>query len=318
VAIAHLEDDRSMTTETSSPAALTPADCAAFSRIAVGVNGLPEGEDALALGAALAEAAEAELMLVAVHPDLLVVLPPDMDWTSLRHEARDTLRNARKRRAPGARMTLEHDVSVPRALRRVVRRDHRDLLVLGSSRHAPNGHIRIGKRTRQLLGQFDCALAVAPRGLHKRGEPTLRRIGVGYDGGPEAQAALGLAGSLAESAGATLCVTSVLDDRLPPIGWSSLGRGTLSEYWGELLADEMDVLRQDLETATKLTRAPVEIDVQRGRPADRLLDLTHNLDLLVIGSRRWGPVSRLVLGSTGEAAMHDAACPVIAVPRPPA
>jgi nucleotide-binding universal stress UspA family protein len=78
----------------------------------------------------------------------------------------------------------------------------------------------------------------------------------------------------------------------------------------------MDVLRQDLEAATKLTAAPVEIDVQRGRPADRLLGLSRDVDLLLIGSRRWGTVSRLVLGSTGEAVLHDAACPVIAVPRP--
>jgi nucleotide-binding universal stress UspA family protein len=307
-----------MTAETSFAAALTAPDCAAFSRIAVGINGLPEGEDALALGAALAEAARAELMLVAVHPDLLVVLPPGMDWISLRQAARGTLSDARKRRAPHARITVERDVSIPRALRRVIRRDHRDLLVLGSSRHAATGHVRIGKRTRQLLGQFDCALAIAPRGLHTRGEPTLSRIGVGYDGGPEAKAALALAGSLAQAAAAKLFVTSVLDDRLPPIGWSSPGQGPMSDHWQEPLAGEIDLLHQDLEAATKLTGAPATIEVQRGRPADRLLALSHHLDLLVIGSRRWGHVSRLVLGSTGEALLHDAACPVIAVPRPPA
>jgi hypothetical protein len=37
------------------------------------------------------------------------------------------------------------DQSVPLALHRVVQREHRDLLVLGSSRHARPGHVRIGK-----------------------------------------------------------------------------------------------------------------------------------------------------------------------------
>jgi nucleotide-binding universal stress UspA family protein len=36
----------------------------------------------------------------------------------------------------------------------------------------------------------------------------------------------------------------------------------------------------------------------------------------VIGSREWGPTARLLLGSTGEALMHDSACAVLAVPRP--
>ena len=39
------------------------------------------------------------------------------------------------------------------------------------------------------------------------------------------------------------------------------------------------------------------------------------LDLLVIGSRRWGPAARVVLGGTGEAVMHEAACSVLAIPR---
>lgn len=60
-------------------------------------------------------------------------------------------------------MVVETDLAVPRALERVVRREHRDLLVVGSSRHGPDGRVRIGKRSRQLLCHFKCALAIAPR-----------------------------------------------------------------------------------------------------------------------------------------------------------
>jgi nucleotide-binding universal stress UspA family protein len=56
--------------------------------------------------------------------------------------------------------------------------------------------------------------------------------------------------------------------------------------------------------------------VVRGRPADALLALAAEVDLLVIGSRRWGSGQRVLLGSTGEALMHDAPCAVLAVPRP--
>lgn len=286
-------------------------------RIAVGMNGFAEGEDALALGAALANAAGAELMLVAVHPQALIVLPHGMDWSSLREAARATLRDASNRVAPDARMVVESDLSVPRALQRVVRRDHRDLLVVGSSRRAPEGGIQIGKRTRQLLGHFDSALAVAPRGLHRAGQPALTRIGVGYDSSPEAQAALELAAALAANGGASLYVRGVVDDRPPPVGWSSLGRA-YGEYWAAMVEPMMEALRQDADAATQALEISAEIDVQRGRPAARLLALSRQVDLLVVGSRRWGPVARLLLGSTGEALMHGAACPVIAVPRPAA
>lgn len=60
----------------------------------------------------------------------------------------------------------------------------------------------------------------------------------------------------------------------------------------------------------------VDIDIVRGRPADALVALSGRVDLLVIGSRRWGPAARVLLGSTGEALLHDGACPVLAVPRP--
>ena len=46
---------------------------ATISRIAVGVDGHPEGNDAVALGKMIADVMHADLMLVAVHPDPLVV-----------------------------------------------------------------------------------------------------------------------------------------------------------------------------------------------------------------------------------------------------
>ena len=103
-----------------------------------------------------------ELLLVAVHPEPLVVLPAEIGWTAMRKQAEEELRQTRDELAPGARVVVETDWSVPRALERVVGREHRNLLVMGSSRRGPVGRVRIGKRTRQLLCHFRCALAVAP------------------------------------------------------------------------------------------------------------------------------------------------------------
>lgn len=285
------------------------------SRIAVGVDGYPEGRDAVTLGRAIAEATGAELMLVAVHLDPLVVLPNGLGYTSLRKEAVERLRSARDSLAPDAQIVAETDLSIPRALHRVVRREHRDLLVVGSSRHAAPGHVRIGKRTRQLLCHFECALAIAPRGMRARPPALLRKIGVGYDGGPESDAAVALATTIANGAGAELRICSVVDDRVPVLLRSPLGE-LIAMEWAEAISEEERRLRvQAVRAAAALEGTPTP-EVHRGRPADALLAFSGDVDLLVIGSRRWGPVARVLLGSTGEALLHDAACPVVAVPRP--
>ena len=225
-------------------------------------------------------------------------------------EVRDSL-------APDARMVVETDLSVPRALERVVRREHRDLLVVGSSRHGPDGRVRIGKRSRQLLCHFKCTLAIAPRGMHSRPLQELRRIGVGYDGGPESEAALSLAGSIAGAAGTDLHLCGVVDDRLPSIGWSALATdGAAVPRWEDAVLAQTASLRELALDRTKGIAANTHAEVLRGRPADALLKLSEETDLLVIGSRRWGAVARLLLGSTGEALAHDAACPLLVVPRP--
>jgi nucleotide-binding universal stress UspA family protein len=297
-------------TPSGEAAATSPAE---ISRIAVAIDGFPEGQDAAALGAAIARVTAAEVMLVAVHSAPLFPVP-GWSWQSLRREAERTLGEVRRAFAPGARTVVETDLSVPRALQRVVRREHRDLLVLGSSRQAPDGRVRIGKRTRQLLCHFECALAIAPRGMHSEPDIHLKRIGVGYDGGPESEAALELAGSMAR-AGAELHVRAVVDDRVPVLLRSALADLVTNE-WTAVISEEQQRLHDQALAAAEATGATVSVEVLRGRPADALLALSGEVDLLVIGSRRWGPTARVLLGSTGEALLQDAACPVLAVPRP--
>jgi len=288
-----------------------------IARIAAGVNGYREGRDAAVLASMIARPAAAELMLVAVHPDPMVVLPAEIGWAGMRKEAERFLRETRDAVAPGARTIVETDWSVPRALERVVQREHRQLLVIGSSRRGPEGRVRIGSLTRQLLSHSRCALAIAPRGLAEQPARQLTRIGAGYDGAPESEAALALAGSLAVSAGATLRVRGVVDDRVPMVGWQTAGAEQVLAMWEDLLEPQVAALLERARSASEATGADLaEVDVRRGRPADALLELGHEVDLLVIGSRRWGVAARVLLGRTGEALLHDSSAAVMVVPRP--
>jgi len=188
-------------------------------------------------------------------------------------------------------------------------------VVIGSGRRAPKGQVRIGPRTRQLIGDAASALAVAPRGLHEAGEPAIAEIGVGYDGGPESQATLSLAGAIARAAGAELTVCAVVDNQIPTFGLQGKRGARIIAEWEQLLAGDVDVLRKQAVEAAKGAGVDARVEVVSGHPADRLLDLSGEVDLLVLGSRRWGAVARLLLGSTGEALLNGAACPVLVVPR---
>jgi nucleotide-binding universal stress UspA family protein len=62
---------------------------------------------------------------------------------------------------------------------------------------------------------------------------------------------------------------------------------------------------------------PAVAEARVGDPAVELADASRELDLLVCGSRRRGPVRTALLGSVTERLLHGAACPLLIVPREP-
>ena len=52
-----------------------------------------------------------------------------------------------------------------------------------------------------------------------------------------------------------------------------------------------------------------------GIARDELVGLSEQVDLLVLGSRGYGPVRRALLGGSADRIVHAAACPVLVVPR---
>ena len=282
--------------------------------IAVGVDSAADCDAAL-LATTLADAAGAEVMLVAVHPDLPAAVQRRVGAAET--QALAAVYSTRAFVAPGARTVVESDRSVAHALARVATREQVDLLVVGSSHRAPEGRVRIGRRTRQLLGTAPCALAVAPRGLCSRGKLELRVIGVGYDGTPEAAEALWQAGSLARAARARLRVRAVVDDRLPYMGAMPGYGPELQAIWDDVVHPDVESLHADAERASLATGAEAALEVGPGSPIEELIAMSREVDLLAIGSRHWGSPASVLLGGTGEELMHRASCSVMVTPRPP-
>ena len=132
------------------------------------------------------------------------------------------LREVRDSFAPGARTATATDHSVARSLQRVVQRQHRDLLVVGSSRRGRRG----GFGSASEPGSCSATSSVRLPSRHAGSTRIPGRFAASASAttaGPRQTAALALAASIAVAAGAGLLVQTVVDDRLPELAWSSLG-----------------------------------------------------------------------------------------------
>jgi nucleotide-binding universal stress UspA family protein len=282
-----------------------------FRTIVAGCNGRERGRGAVSLAHAIAEATGARLLLVGVHHN--PPLPFPTTYTEQHEGLERDLRAVRDELAPEAIIQVHAGMSPAHALRHVARYEHADLLVIGSRHRRRRQHIVESDHAMQVLHGARCAVAVAPDPLAPR--PELHRIGVGIDATAESAIALDTACALARLTGARLHLIAVADDRLP--AWTG---DALTAAYGEsvqTLVDDRIESARELLAARRATceGIVVEGDVVLGNPAGELVLASEDLDLLVLGSRRWGPVKRLALGSTAERVIRHTACPVLVPPR---
>ncbi len=94
--------------------------------------------------------------------------------------------------------------------------------------------------------------------------------------------------------------------------------GLLSQdAWDDVTAEAEKTAKDALQrTMEELgTTAPAESVVRRGSPADEIVQCAgeHGVGLIVMGSRGWGEMHAVLLGSVSERVLHTAPCPVLIV-----
>jgi nucleotide-binding universal stress UspA family protein len=282
-----------------------------YRTIVVGCNGYERGRGAVSLAHAIASATDARLFLVGVHHN--PPLPPPEGYVAGRHQLERALRAVRDELAPEAVIQVEADLSPAHALRQVAEAEGADLLVVGSRHRRRLQHIVDSDHAMQVLHGAPCAVAVAPDPIAPRA--VLRRIGVGIDATPESRIALRMARELAMRSGASLWLHAVVDDTVP--GWAGMSpMAAPSDVFQQIvdsrLADARDLLAERLAECYDVS---ADGTVVVGSPTGELILASEDLDLLVLGSRRWGPVRRLALGSTSERVIRHSTCPVLVPPR---
>ena len=270
-----------------------------FTRIVVGVDSREGGRDALALAAGLQAAGGGELVAVhacasepLIREDVVVLVEAEL-----------------ARAGATGRAVVVTDRSPAHALRTIAEREAAELVVVGSSRRGGADRVVAGDDAAATLHCAPCAVAVAPRGLADS-PCMLRRIGVGLDDSHESRYALEVARRLAERAGAALRAITVVTPTVPlwpAVAWNTAWAG---EDPTTLQPDDRQLAAISAEVGDDATR-----ETMVGTAWKQLAERSADLDLLVVGSRSYGPLRRLVLGSTSTKLARHAACPLLVTPR---
>jgi nucleotide-binding universal stress UspA family protein len=197
------------------------------------------------------------------------------------------------------------------ALQALAEKGEADLIVLGSTHHAHIGSVAPGAVAEHLLHGAKCRLLIAPKGYARadHSQDRLRVAAVGFDGMAESYAALDEAAKLAMKFGGSLRVIAVATT-VP-----AMGAAAAAQVGAEAGPDFQTQLNTAVaELPDQLRALPV---FERGDPVRKLLEAAEmGVDLLVLGSRGFGPVMRLLIGSVSSRVIREAPCPVLVVPRP--
>jgi nucleotide-binding universal stress UspA family protein len=274
-----------------------------FKNVLVGVDGRPNGRDAVALARRLTDP-DGKLTLAHAHPGELNRLHA-ISLGRLDEEREASIKLLEQER-DSARIEAELVSIVAAApgggLHQQAEEQGADLIVVGSSSHGALGRVMLGDDARAALNGAPCAVAIASRGYAEHSS-SIESIGVGYDESPESKAALAIARKLAASTSARVQVLQV-------VGIPAYAYGGLMAPSGE----GIDLIIS--EASARLQQLPdVEGRAVYGATGEELAAFGDEVDLLVVGSRSYGPTRRLVLGSTSDYLERHARCPLLVLRR---
>jgi nucleotide-binding universal stress UspA family protein len=268
--------------------------------IVTGYEDTPGGHDALALGAALSRLTGLGAVVATVYPaDArgLAAVAQDSRWIPKARKVA-LARFARARAFIGDGWgTVEPEFaalgpgSVATVLTEYADEVGAAVLVVGSTGHGLLGRLAPGRTVQRLLPMARCP--VAPRGYRHTSSTGMTVVAIAYDGSPESDRAAAVAVHLASRTGAALRFITVAET-------------------------QDDVLAAQATAHKGIASAPVEIDaldvVVVGPVARVLADLPERTDVLVVGSRGYRLMRRLLLGGVAGVLVRTARYPVVVVP----
>ncbi|WP_034277404.1 universal stress protein [Haloechinothrix halophila] len=185
-------------------------------------------------------------------------------------------------------------------------------IVLGESGRGTFAGLLLGSTTVTLAAHAHCPV-IAVRGDVDR--PADAPVVVGVDGSELSEHALGCAFEQAAFRGVRLVAMHAYTDADAKAVFSE---ARMAHDWEPLEQAEERILAERLAGWSELyPDVTVERDLVRSKPRERLLEWSESACLVVVGSRGRGGFSGLLLGSTSQALLHHAYCPVLVVRADP-
>lgn len=182
-----------------------------------------------------------------------------------------------------------------------------DLIVLGSPHRGAVGRALLGSVAQGVLHGSPIPVVVAPHGYAGKRHGPPHRIAVAYDGSAEAEMALGTATAMARKSGALTELITVTTAFPPSPGLAGFRMDDPRMTPEQVLAQGREAAGDEVPLRA---RELYEVSVAAG-----LAEGSDNADLIVIGSRSYGFLARVMVGSVSTELIHSASCPVLVVPR---
>jgi nucleotide-binding universal stress UspA family protein len=303
-------------TESSTGSALTGP-------VLIGYDADASGTDALTLGLGLGASLGLPVIVAKVHasPAPIGSGRVDAEWVADRRAASAAVLATAERqveelkltaRPPAIEYRLVPSTSAARGLQELSAAESATVIVVGSA--ATEGFDRrvfAGSTASRLLSGAELPVAIAPKGLATENWDGPTRIGVAYLATDEGTVALLAAGELARRTGASLHLFTAVPEEASVVPWLVGVDGEKS-----FVATVREGVQRSLDEAVAaLEGLDVTADLLVG-DVIRLLSDLPGIDLLVCGSRAYGPVRRVLLGGVSSRLMHRSTVPLLVVPRP--
>ena len=187
-----------------------------------------------------------------------------------------------------------------------------DLIVLGTHGRGGFEHLVLGSTTEKVLRKAHCPVLTVPAHDESRpGRPVFERILCGADFSDASNHAVQSALSLAQEANGRLTLLHVMDwmpkteyDSYPQFDGAAYRRFVSAEARRRLEALVPEEARNWCEPDLRLTC---------GKPYREILKVAaeEESDLIVLGVHGFGPMDRLLFGSTTQHVVRQATCPVL-------
>jgi nucleotide-binding universal stress UspA family protein len=282
--------------------------------ILAGADGTGSGLDAVAFGARLATAIGSPLVVACVCPDQALLVGAEGEAEDPQRQATSILEGAREvvGDLPADFRTVA-STSPARGLAELAENEDVEAVVVGSTHRGPVGRVMSGSTAERLLHGSGCPVAVAPRGYRLHRSKPIEAIGAAFTDSPEGHEAVRVAADLAARAHLPMTVYSVValhSNWLRPETVQP-DATVVPEEIRRAYSDPLDSAVADLSDGVRATG-----QLLFGEVVDELsVAAERDVDLLVCGSRGYGPVRRVLLGTVSSALARQASVPTLVVPR---